>query len=338
MASEMIQKRILNSKGIFHADEINLPWLDIQWYLISGLLIHSQARSSKSWSSKSCPLYISSYWHRTNSWNSHIIHTIHATPVFSEKCKLPHAEGPALWAESHLTCFSTIYGLLGFLHSWRNLMAKFIPKSSRIAHGSHFFWSTRVCATLFDPRMAKIWGQTPVKTPAKQPLPEVPSEKFECQSVFCLARNLSEIFTFSYLQVVAQLSVSGKKSASERVWKICIYIYIHVYNCIYIYIYVYSSMPCSVIDDSILSREASRPWGRNTAVKFAHREQHWCLPRDVSSLPSNTEATYYYGFKHIPVTSWNNHVWQKSPVSSERFLCRKFEIPLRNSPPDFSLH
>lgn len=88
-------------------------------------------------------------------------------------------------------------------------------------------------------------------------------------------------------------------------------------------------MPCRVIDDSILSRDASRPWGRNTAVKFAHREQHWCLPRDFSSLPSNTEATYYYGFKQIPVTSWNNHVWQKSPVSSEQFLCRKFEIPLR---------
>ena len=151
---------------------------------------------------------------------------------FFRKMKLPHAEGPALLAESHLICFSTIYRLLGFLHSWLNLMAKFIPKSSRIAHGSHFFWSTRVCATLFDPRMAKIWGQTPVKTPAKQPLPEVPSENFEFQSVFCLckARNSSEIFTFSYLQVVAQLSVSGKRSASERIWKKKIkYIYIYTW-------------------------------------------------------------------------------------------------------------
>lgn len=129
-----------------------------------------------------------------------------------------------------------------------------------------------------------------------------------------------------------------KKCLREGLENMYIYIYIYMSIIVYIYIYVYSSMPCSVIDDSILSREASRPWGRNTAVKFAHREQHWCLPRDVSSLPSNTEATYYYGFKHIPVTSWNNHVWQKSPVSSERFLCRKFEIPLRNSPPDFSLH
>lgn len=147
-------------------------------------------------------------------------------------------------------------------------MAKFIPKSSRIAHGSHFFWSTRVCATLFDPRMAKIWGQTPVKTPAKQPLPEVPSEKFECQSVFCLARNLSEIFTFSYLQVVAQLSVSGKKSASERVWKI--YIYTHVYNCIYIYTYIHQCLAVSLM--TAFSQERPRGPEAETQQSNLHTE------------------------------------------------------------------
>lgn len=42
-------------------------------------------------------VYISSYWHLTNSWNAHIIHMIHGTPVFSEKWSYHMLKGLLFW-------------------------------------------------------------------------------------------------------------------------------------------------------------------------------------------------------------------------------------------------
>lgn len=116
-----------------------------------GLLIHSQARSSKSWSSKSCPLdiyiYICLHIDTSPIPKMHISFILFMVHLCLRKVQLPHAKTLLFWPNPIWHVW-TIYRLLGFLHSWRNLMAEFIPKSSRIAQGCHFLVHQSLCDTV----------------------------------------------------------------------------------------------------------------------------------------------------------------------------------------------
>ena len=115
---------------------------------------------------------ISSYSHLTNSWNAHIIH-IFMVHLCLRKVQLPHASATLL-VESHLTCFFAVYRLLGFLHSSKIWWQSSFPNQSISIRP--FLVHQTLCNTVRSEDGKDLGSNTGVSTPAKQPLPEIPSE------------------------------------------------------------------------------------------------------------------------------------------------------------------